>query len=126
MKLLMISGNYHPTIGGAEKECQKQAEYLHRLGIKVMVLTQYLEGLPEYEVINGISVYRKIRASRPWAITYVLSVLQFMVTRRNEYDVVQCFGIFYHTTAVVIMKYLYKKKVINRIECAGEKGNSGE
>jgi glycosyltransferase involved in cell wall biosynthesis len=46
-----------------------------------------------------------------------------MVTRRNEYDIAQCFGIFYHTTAAVIMKYLYKKKVINRIECAGEKGD---
>jgi len=125
MNLLMISGNYHPTIGGAEKECQKQAEYFHRLGMKVMVLTQYLEGLPQYEVINGVSVYRRIRTSRPWAITYVLSVLQFMVTRRNDYDVVQCFGMFYHTTAAVIMKYLYKKKVINRIESAGEKGDLG-
>ncbi len=125
MNILMISGNYHPTIGGAEKECQKQAEYLHRSGINVMVLTQYLEGLPQYEVINGVSVYRSIRASRPWAITYVLSILHFMVTRRNEYDVVQCFGIFYHTTAAVVMKCLYKKKVINRIESAGEKGDLG-
>ncbi len=123
MKLLMISGNYHPTIGGTEKECQKQAEYLHSLGIKVMVLTQYLEGLPQYEVINGVSVYRKIKVSRPWAITYMLSVLQFMIAKRDEYDIVQCFGIFYHTTAAVIMRYLYKKKVINRVESAGAGGD---
>ena len=123
MNILMISGNYHPIIGGAEKECQKHAEYLHRLGIKVMVLTQYLEGLPQYEVINGVGVYRRIRAWRPWAITYVLSVLRFMVTRRNEYDVVQCYGLFYHTPASVIIKYLYKKKVINRLESAKHIGD---
>ncbi len=123
MNILMVSGNYYPIIGGSEKECQKQAEYLHRLGIKVMVLTQYLEGLPQYEVINGVAVYRSIRASRPWAITYVLSVLAFMVTRRREYDIIQCYGLFYHTTASVIMKYVYKKKVISRLEGAGEAGD---
>ncbi len=123
MNILMISGNYHPIIGGTEKECQKQAECLHRLGIKVMVLTQYLEGLPEHEVINGVGVYRRIKASKPWAITYMLSVLEFMVTRRNEYDLVQCYGLFYHTAASVIMKYIYKKKVINRLESAKHIGD---
>ena len=48
-----------------------------------------------------------------------------MIKKRNEYDVVQCYGIFYYTPASVIMKYLYKKKVINRLESAGQKGDLG-
>lgn len=125
IRILMIIGLYYPVIGGAERECQKHAELFNKMGLKVMVLTQYMKGMPEYEIINGVSVYRTIKPTKPWAITYLLSVLKFMIQKRNEYDVVQCYGIFYHTTASVIMKYAYKKKVVHRLECAGENGDLG-
>lgn len=125
IRILLIIGLYYPTIGGAEKECQKHAESFQGMGFKVMVLTQYMRGLPEFEIINGVSVYRTIKPTKPWAITYLLSVLRFMIRKRNEFDVVQCYGLFYHTPASVIMRYIYKKKVITRLECAGEKGDLG-
>ena len=125
IRILLIIGLYYPVIGGAERECQKHAESFQRLGFKVIVLTQYIKGLPEFEIINGVSVYRAIKPTKPWAITYLLSVLRFMIKKRNEYDVVQSYGIFYHTTASVIMKYIYKKKVINRLESAGQNGDLG-
>ncbi|NWF91945.1 MAG: glycosyltransferase family 4 protein [Syntrophaceae bacterium] len=123
--ILMVIGLYYPIIGGAERECQKHAESLKRLGCKVTVLTQYMKGLPEYEIVNGVSVYRKIKATTPWAITYLLSALRFMIRSRREYEIIQCYGIFYHTTACVIMKYLYRKKVLQRLECAGPNGDLG-
>jgi glycosyltransferase involved in cell wall biosynthesis len=123
IRIFMIIGLYYPVIGGAERECQNHAESFHKMGHKVMVLTQYVKGLPELEIINGVSVYRTIKPKKPWAITYLLSVLRFMIKKRNEYDVIQCYGIFYYTTASVIMKYIYKKKVINRLESAGQKGD---
>ena len=125
MRILLIIGLYYPIIGGAEKECQKHAESFRKLGHKVMVLTQYVKGLPEFEIINDVGVYRKIKPTKPWAITYLLSVLKFMIKKRNEYDLVQSYGIFYYTTASVIMKYVYKKKVINRLECTKQKGDLG-
>ena len=125
LRILLIIGLYYPIIGGAEKECQKHSESLEKLGCKVMVLTQYIEGLPEFEILNGVSIYRTIKPRKPWAITYLLSVLRFMIKKRNQYDVVQCYGIFYHTTASVIMKYIYKKKTINRLESVGREGDPG-
>lgn len=121
--VLMIISLYDPVIGGAQKECQKHTESFRDLGFKVMVLTQYIKGLPAFEIINGVRVYRAIKPTKPWAITYLFSVLKFMIKRRNEYNVIQCYGIFYYTTASVIMKYIYKKRVINRLESAKQKGD---
>ena len=128
IKVLMIIGLYYPVIGGAEKECQKLAEALSRKGVKVMVLTQYFDDLPEFEVINGVEIYRKIKASRPWAPTYLLSVIKFLIDRKDKYDIIQCFGIYFYTTASIIVKFLFKKRVINRIENAGikETGEYGD
>jgi len=125
IRILLIIGLYYPVIGGAEKECQKHAESFQKMGHKVVVLTQYLKGLPEFETINGISVYRAIKPTRPWAITYLLSALRFMIKKRHQYDVVQCYGLFHYTPASVMMRYIFEKKVITRLECAGEKGDLG-
>jgi glycosyltransferase involved in cell wall biosynthesis len=81
--------------------------------------------LPEFEIINDVGVYRKIKPTKPWAITYLLSALRFMIQKRNQYDVVQCYGLFHYTPASMIMRYIYKKKVITRLECAGEEGDLG-
>lgn len=123
MKILIISGLYYPVIGGAEREAQKIAEILIRKEINVSVLTQYLKNYPEYEVINNVKIYRKIKAFRPWGLTYFMSVLYFLIKVRKTYDIIICFGLFYYTPAAVIIKLLFKKRVLNRLECAGEKGD---
>jgi glycosyltransferase involved in cell wall biosynthesis len=123
MNILMIIGQYYPIVGGAQKECRNQAEMLRKKGINVIILTQYIKGLPEYEEINGIPVFRKIRALKPWGPSYILSTLIFLVKKRKLYDIIQCFGIFYYTTASVVMKYIWKKKVINRLESAQHIGD---
>lgn len=125
MKILMVCGLYYPVIGGAERECQKHAESLSKKGHQVMVLTQWLKGSREYEIVNGVRIYRAIKGMRPWAIGYLLSALMFMMRHRSEYDLIQCYGIFYHTTASIVMKYFFGKKVINRLESSGEKGDLG-
>jgi len=125
MKILMVCGLYYPVIGGAERECQKHAESLTKEGHQVMVLTQWLKGSKEYEIVNGVRVYRAIKGMRPWAIGYLISTLMFMIRHKKEYDLIQCYGIFYHTTASILMKYFFGKKVINRLESSGEKGDLG-
>ena len=58
INILMIIGLFYPFVGGAERECQKLSKRLIKEGISVTVLTQCCDSLPEYEVIDGISVYR--------------------------------------------------------------------
>lgn len=123
MKVLMIIGQYHPVTGGAEKECQKLSGRLLKEGISVSVLTQSCEGLPDYEVIDEIPVYRKMKGWHWFEITYMLSVLRFLLQYRKRYDIIQCFGLYLFIAPALIMKYLFGKKVIARLECAGHYGD---
>ena len=123
MNLLMIIGQFSPTVGGAEKECQKLSERLLQRGMGVTVLTQFFDGLPDYEVIDEIPVYRKMKGWHWFEITYMLSVLRFLLQYRKRYDIIQCFGLYLFIPPALIMKYLFGKKVIARLECAGHYGD---
>ena len=119
----MIISLFHPFVGGAEKECQKLSKRLMEEGVSVTVLTQHCDGLPEYEVIDGISVYRKIKGWHLFEISYMVSVLHFLFTNRKNFNVIQCFGLYLYIPPALIMKYLFGKKVIARLECAGHYGD---
>ena len=121
--LLMIIGLFYPFVGGAEKECQKLSRRLMEKGISVSVLTQHYDGLPEYEEIEGIPVYRKIKGWHLFEITYMLSVLYFLLKHRKKYDIIQCFGLYLFVPPVLLMKYLFGRRVVSRLECSGRFGD---
>jgi glycosyltransferase involved in cell wall biosynthesis len=123
IKLLMIVGQFHPFVGGAEKECQKLSKKLIKEDISVTVLTQKHDGLPEYEMIDGIPVYRKIKGWHLFEISYMASVLYFLFKNRKKYNVIQCFGIYLFIPPVIAAKYLLRKKVVARVEGAALYGD---
>ena len=123
MKLLMIIGQYYPIAGGAEKECQKLSRRLAQEGVTVSVLTQFCEGMPDYEVIDGIPVYRKMRGGHLFEYTYMLSVLWFLLRHLRQYDIIQCFGLYLFIPPVALIRSLFKKRVIARIEGPGASGD---
>ena len=53
-RIVMIAGLFHPVVGGAELVCQKLAQGLIKQGMSVTVLTSHRDGLPDYEIIDGI------------------------------------------------------------------------
>ncbi len=119
----MIIGLYHPIVGGAEKICQALSKSLYQRGVPVAVLTQRQRGLPECEVIDAIPVHRKMRWWHPFGIAYMLSVLLFLVRYRREYEIIQCFGLFLFVPPAMLMRYLFKKKVVLRLMCSGPYGD---
>ena len=119
----MISPLFHPFVGGAEKECQKLSKNLKEKGISVTVLTQHSDVLPEYEKIEGIPVYRKIRGWHLFEYTYMLSVFWFLIRNIRRFDIIQCFGLYLFIPPVVLIKYLFGKKVIARVEGPGYYGD---
>jgi glycosyltransferase involved in cell wall biosynthesis len=123
MKIVMIIGQYHPVTGGAEKECQKLSGRLLQEGMAVTVLTQSSPGLPDYEVIDGIPVHRKIKGWHLYEYTYMLSVLWFLVKHIRHYDIIQCFGLYLFIPPVALIKYLLKKRAVARIEGPGASGD---
>jgi glycosyltransferase involved in cell wall biosynthesis len=121
--LLMIIGLFHPIVGGAEKVCQALSKRFMEKGISVTVLTQYRDGLPEYEVIDGVPVYRKMKGWHPFGLAYMVSVFSFLIKHRRSFDIICCFGLFLFIPPAVLMKYLYKKKVVVRLMCSGDFGD---
>ena len=122
-RVLMIIGLYHPVVGGAEKICQALSKSLYQRGVPVAVLTQRRRGLPECEVIDAIPVHRKMKWWHPFGIAYMLSVLLFLVRYRREYEIIHCFGLFLFVPPAMLMRYLFKKKVVLRLMCSGPYGD---
>lgn len=123
INLLMIIGQFYPLVGGAEIECQKLSKKLMDRGISVTVLTQHSDGLPEYEEIEGVPVYRKIKGWHLFEPTYMISVLHFLLKHRKAFDIIQCFGLYLFIPPALLMKYLFGKRVVARLECSGRFGD---
>jgi glycosyltransferase involved in cell wall biosynthesis len=126
IKIIMISSDFYPHFSGAEKQCLLLSQRLIELGIKVLVLTKKIPHNPEYEEIDGVPVFRKIRTinlGSLWGIAYLLSTFWFLIRYRNQYDVIHCHQLGLDTVASILVKAILRKKVVVKIACAGEYGD---
>lgn len=57
-KLLVINYEYPPIGGGGGVICKDVSEEIVKLGHEVDVVTSLYTGLTEYEVVNGVNIYR--------------------------------------------------------------------
>lgn len=122
-KILMIIGLFQPFIGGAERECQNLSQKLIALGNSVTVLTEYRYGMPPFEIVDGIPVYRKIRGWHMFELTYMLSVFLLLWRLRRDFNHIICFGLYLYTAPAVLFALCSGKKVFFRLECSGAPGD---
>ncbi len=54
----MVSDFYLPTIGGTERAIADLSQELRQRGHTVIIVTLWQDGLPAYEEIDGLAVYR--------------------------------------------------------------------
>ncbi|MBN2106690.1 MAG: glycosyltransferase family 4 protein, partial [Deltaproteobacteria bacterium] len=121
--LLFIIGCYHPDIGGTERACCTLAAELRALGYGITIVTAYREGLPPYEVIQGIPVYRYIKGWHLFEATYMLSVLSFLIARRRSFSGVLCFGLYLFTAPAVLFCRCTGRRIFFRLSSARETGD---
>ncbi len=65
MRILIVSDNYPPCLGGAHRQTQLLGRELWRRGHEVSVATVWHGGLPDYENDAGVQVYR-LKQLRTW------------------------------------------------------------
>lgn len=58
MRILMLAQFYHPIIGGVERHVRALSTELAARGHDVSVATLWHEGLPEFEIDQGVKVHR--------------------------------------------------------------------
>jgi len=122
-KLLMIIGRFYPDTGGTEKACQRTAQKLKERGCDITILTEYREGLPAYEMIDGIPVYRYIKGWHVFEATYMLSVLSFLLQHRHRINGILCFGLYLFTAPAILFCRCTGRRIFFRLGSARETGD---
>ena len=130
MKVLMVISQFHPMIGGAEKQAKLLAKKLIKKGINVTILTGWWKfGTPHREMVDGINVFRNfscwgmfgIRGIRTLgALIYMFTLALYLLTHRREYDIIHVHQALYPAfVSVLVGKQVLGKPVIVKTASSG-------
>lgn len=95
-RILMLNYEFPPLGGGASPVSYEIAKGYVNLGHKVDVITMDFKGLKEFEVKDGINIYRvkclrtKKEICHPWEqLTYIISAKKFLKNhlKKHSYDI---------------------------------------
>jgi len=93
MRILMLSWEFPPrVVGGLARHVEELAAALVRAGHDIHVITADSEGSPEFEVWNGIKVYR-VKSFRPKHLNFIDEIMHLN------------FGMLEHATRLVKEEY---------------------
>jgi glycosyltransferase involved in cell wall biosynthesis len=131
MKVLMVISQFHPIIGGAEKQAQLLAETLIKKGIQVQVVTGWWKiRTPRKEIINGVQIFRNfsfwgvfgIKGLRSFAaLTYMVTLGIYLLLHRREFDIIHVHQVLYPAfISVLTGKGILKKPVLAKNACSGK------
>jgi len=126
MRVLIVTPQFLPVLGGAERQAHALGRMLGARGHKVAVLTRSVKGLPFREAMDGVSVVRGIRAIEVgplYGLTYILSVARFLFWHRRDWDVVHITHIYLDAFAAVMTRRLHGFPIVVRPACAGFYGD---
>jgi glycosyltransferase involved in cell wall biosynthesis len=88
--VVMLTPNFHPHVGGAEKQALELSRALLAKGVPVRVLTRRRAGLPDEETVHGVPV-RRVAAWGPGIVdsaVFMLSSAAYLLAHRGDYGTV--------------------------------------
>lgn len=98
-RILVLNYEFPPLGGGASPVSYEISKGLVELGHKVDVVTMGYKGLPSFEKVDGINIYRvkclrskKEMCSTHEMFTYVFNAIRFLNKhlKKNKYDICHC------------------------------------
>jgi glycosyltransferase involved in cell wall biosynthesis len=110
----MISYFFEPHYSGSAIQCRALSRYLKRRGVGVQIVSANTTGSPDYELIDGIPVWRlPVPREGVWQVpSFLLSLAVFLFRQRHNYDVVHAHGTLQHVTASLVARVLGKKSLL--------------
>ncbi len=126
MRILLVIPRFFPDVGGAQRQTEALARVLLACGHQVLVLTRQLGGLAPREVVGGVPVVRAIRTvdlGPLYGLTYILTVVRFLLAHRREWDVIHVTHAYLDAFAAVLTRRLHGLPVVVRPACAGYYGD---
>lgn len=134
MRILMVISQFHPYIGGAEKQAQLLARKLVAKGMDVDVVTGWWNfKTSRKEIINGIKVFRNFsfwgifgisnnRTIRLFGgLIYMISLGIYILIHRREYDIIHVHQALYPAfVSVFVGKRILRKPVLVKTASSGK------
>lgn len=123
IRICLLTGNFHPVIGGGEKHALALAREMTQQGAQVMVLTRWRNrALPAREKVMGIPVVRVGPPGFPRLGKYLMlpAVLRQLRRERANYDIIYVCGLRVLGLPGVVAAGRLGKKCVLRAEALGE------
>jgi glycosyltransferase involved in cell wall biosynthesis len=114
--ILTLNYEFPPLGGGAASVSYEIAKRYVEKGFKVDVVTMDYKGLPDYEVIEGINIFRvkclrrRVETCETFEmLSYVLSATAFLFKRlkKTRYDFCHCHFLIPTGVVALFLKYRY-------------------
>ena len=131
MNVLMVISQFHPIIGGAERQAKLLAQTLRGKGVKVSILTGcWRFGTPHYEEIDGIQIVRNFACWGMFGIKgvrtlggliYMFTLGLYLFIHRRKYDIIHVHQALYPAfVSVFVGKQILGKPVLVKTASSGE------
>lgn len=115
--VLMLSQNFYPAVGGAEKQALEISRALAGRGIKVTVITRQPGGLPSDEDMGGVLV-KRFGVFGPQSVdssVFMVKIFFWLLAHRAEYDAVHVHLASSAAVAAVLAGRLTGKKTVVKL-----------
>ncbi len=126
MRILLVISQFHPIVGGAERQAQALARGLMERGHEVEVVTRRRAGLPAKESVDGIPVLRGIRTTSVgplYTLTYVGSLSRLVLSPAHRADVIHVTNVYLDAVTAIWTRRWHASPVVVRPACAGYYGD---
>lgn len=125
VSVVMLAANFHPHLGGAEKQALELSKGLTALGVKVLVATRRMPGLPAREEVEGVPVFRLpvFGSGTVNSISFMFSAFFFLLKNRTAYDVIHVHIASSHALAACAAAALTGKKVAVKFAASRDFGD---
>jgi len=101
LRIAMIIHGYLPLIGGAERQLGALAPRMQQQGMEVHVLTRRVNGLPAFEVIEGVQVHRLPAPGPKLSASLIFTRAALTLLDKLRPDVIHAHELFSATTTAI-------------------------
>lgn len=124
LRVCMVISQFHPRVGGAERQAQQLARKLIDRGISVTVITGAWGGWPGRDTVEGVPVRRLFcfwgipRLKALVALSFMGSIGWHLLRQGSRYDLVHAHQILYPAFAAVWTARLLRLPALLKMSCA--------
>ncbi len=124
LSVVMISANFYPHIGGAERQAMTLARSLRSRGLNVSIITRRKKGLKRSETIHGVEI-KRLWCFGPGFLnstSFLISLSAHLILNARSYDIFHVHLASSPAIAASLFGKIFQKPVFVKLGASGEFG----